>query len=295
MTRRERQNLWWGLAFTAPWLVGLGVFTLYPVLASFYYSFCEYNVLTKPVFIGFGNYQDLVTDGIFWRALYNTFYYASLSLPLGTVLAVALAMLLNSGVRGMTLYRTIFFIPSLVPMIAMAILWMWIFNPEFGILNYILQFAGLKGPNWLGNALWTKPAFVFMSFWSVGNAVVIYLAALQEVPVSLYESADIDGASWHHKVRHITIPMISPVIFFNFIMGLIGSLQVFAIPYVMTGGTGQPVRSALFYAMYLYDTAFRYLKMGYACAMAVILFLIILALTAWFMKVSKKHVHYMGS
>ncbi len=292
MTKRERHNLGMGLLFVSPWIIGLSLFTLYPVLASFYYSFCEYNVLTRPVFIGFGNYLDLFTDDIFWLTLYNTFYFAALSLPIGTVMAVGLAMLLNTGVRGMTVYRLIYYLPSLVPMVASSILWIWIFNADFGILNYILHLFGIQGPNWLGSTIWSKPAIIFMGFWGCGNAVVIYLASLQEVPASLYESADIDGASWYHKIWHVTLPMISPIIFFNFIMGLIGSLQIFGTAYIMTGGG--PLRSTLFYAMYLYDNAFRYLKMGYACAMAVILFFIILALTFWFMKISKKHVHYMG-
>jgi len=296
MTKLEKKNLMVGLAFTAPWIVGFTVFLLYPILSSFYYSFTEYSVLQKPVFIGLGNYQDLLSDEVFWKSLWNTLFYAALALPLGTALALGLAILLNSGIRGLTVYRTIFFIPSLVPMISMAILWLWIFNPEFGVLNLALHALRLPGPDWLGNPLWTKPAFVLMSLWTVGNAVVIYIAALQEVPVSLYEAAELDGANAWQKIRHVTLPSISPVIFFNAVMGLIASLQIFAIPYVMTfPNPGNPARSALFYTMNLYDNAFRYLRMGYACAMAVILFALILALTWILFRATKKHIHYRGS
>jgi multiple sugar transport system permease protein len=292
LTKLQKHNLFMGLLFVSPWILGIAVLTLYPVLASFYYSLCEYNVLTKPVFIGLGNYVDLLTDEVFWQTLYNTLYTASLFLPISTVLAIGLALLLNTGIRGMTVYRIIFFVPSLVPMVAMCILWIWIFNPEYGILNYLLHLVGVKGPNWLGNPTWSKPAIILMGFWGVGNAVVIYLASLQEVPRSLYESADIDGCRWYHKVWHVTLPMISPIIFFNFIMGIIGTLQIFGTAYILTGGG--PMRSSLFYAMYIYDNAFRYLKMGYACAMAVILFFLILGLTYLFMRATKKHVHYLG-
>jgi multiple sugar transport system permease protein len=198
-------------------------------------------------------------------------------------------------VKGLAFYRSLFFLPSIIPMISMAILWLWIFNPRYGLLNYTLSLLGLPGPSWLQDPVWTKPAFILMGVWTLGNAVVIYLAALQDVPVSLYEAADIDGARWYHKILHVTLPMISPAIFFNVIMGLINAFQVFAVPYVMTFPyPGQPARSALFYTMYLYDTAFRYLRMGYACAMAVVLFFLILGLTWLILRLSKSRVHYRG-
>lgn len=295
MTKREKQNILIGLAFTGPWIIGFAAFTLYPILTSFAYSFTEYSVLAKPVFVGLGNYQDLLTDEVFWKSLWNTLFYAGLALPLGSALALVLALLLNTGVKGLGFYRTAFFIPSLVPMIALAILWLWIFNPEFGVLNYALKCVGISAPDWLGSPHWTKPAFVLMSLWGVGNAVVIYLAALQEVPTSLFEAAELDGANAWQKIRHVTLPTISPVIFFNVVMGLINCLQIFAIPYVMTfPNPGNPSRSALFYTMYLYDNAFRYLRMGYACAMAMILFGIILTLTWLLFRITRKYVHYRG-
>jgi len=327
MSRSSWRETRAALLFISPWLVGLFGLLLYPILASFYYSLCEYSVLEPAQYIGLGNYADLFTDEVFWKALGNTFYYACLALPLGLVMAIAVALLLNTGVRGMTVYRTIFFLPSLMPTVALAILWLWIFNGDYGVLNYAVssstgwiagQVGGLghamathgmgllgnaimaaaqhvkaQGPPWLTDPSWSKLAFVVLSLWGVGHAVVIYLAGLQDVPVHLYEAADLDGASWWQKVRHVTLPTISPVIQFNLILGIIGSFQFFAAPYVMAPN-GQPARSAYFFAMMLYDNAFPYLKMGYASAMAWVLFVIIMMCTMAALKLSSRHVHYEG-
>lgn len=293
MTRAERQKLRLGLTFISPWIIGFLAFTLYPVGASIYFSFCDYDVLQKPVWVGTLNYRDMLTDSVFWKSLYNTLYYASLSLPLGLISALLVAVLLNQPVRGRSLFRTIFFLPSLVPMVAGAILWWWLLNGNFGLINHVLGLVGISGPQWLADENWTKPSLVLMSVWGIGNTVVIYLAALQDVPRALYESAEIDGATPWAKLWHITVPMISPVIYFNLIMGIIGSLQVFAQPYIMLGGGG-PNRSALFYAVYLFQNAFEYRQMGYACAMAWVLFLLILTLTLVATRLSRKHVHYGG-
>jgi len=293
MTRIERRNLFLGLAFISPWIVGLLVFTLYPVGASLFFSFCDYDVLQKPVWVGALNYRDMFTDEVFWKSLYNTLYFAAFALPLGLVASILTAVLLNRAVAGRSVLRTIYFLPSLVPVVAGAVLWWWILNGRFGLLNHALRIVGIDGPQWLADENWTKPSLVLMSLWGIGNSVVIYLAALQDVPRSLYESADIDGASAWTKLRHITLPLISPVIYFNLIMGIIGSLQVFAQPYVMLGGGG-PNRSALFYAVYLFQNAFQYRQMGYACAMAWILFLIILFLTWLATHTSRKHIYYAG-
>jgi len=289
----SRRETWAGLAFVSPWIIGLGVFLLYPILASFYYSFCDYSVFYKPHFIGAANYIDLAGDEVFWKSLLNTLFFAALSVPLGLLLALGLAILLNSGVWGLTVYRTIFFLPALVPMVALAVLWLWIFNGEYGVLNTALSGLGLPSPGWLTDPAWSKPALVLLSMWGVGYAMAIFLAGLQDVPVHLYEAADLDGATWWHKIRHVTLPMVSPVILFNGIMGIIGSLQFFAIPYIMTPN-GQPARSAYFYAMYLYDNAFAYIKMGYASAMAWILFLVIFALTLLSLRLASRYVHYEG-
>ncbi len=282
------------LLFVGPWIVGFGVFLFYPLVASIYYSFCDYSVLRSPVWIGMQNYADLVRDDVFWTSLKNTLIYAMMALPLGMLVAISLAMLLNAKVKGLAVYRTIFFLPSLVPTIPLAVLWLWVFNGEHGILNYVLQLLHLPTPNWLGDPAWSKPALALLAIWGAGNSMVIYLAGLQDVPVDLYEAADLDGAGWWSKTRNVTLPMLSPVILFNLIMGIIGALQVFAEPYVMFPG-GSPARSTYFYTMYLFDNAFRYHKMGYACAMGWIMFVIILLLTMLALRLSERHVYYQGS
>lgn len=292
MRLSDRHKLIAGLMFVSPWLIGLSVFILLPSLMALYYSLCDYSVLKDPVFIGIGNYQDLATDPVFWQSVWNTVFYAAFALPLGTVLSLALALMLNQEIMGRTILRTIFFLPSLVPLVALAILWQWMFNGRFGVVNYGLSYVGIDGPNWLNDTFWSKPALVVTSLWGVGHAVVIYLAGLQDVPRTLYEAARIDGASWWQQTASVTLPMITPVIYFNLIMGCIVVLQIFAVPYVMTGGG--PARSTLFYTMYLYDQAFVYLNMGYACAMALVLFLMIAALTATAHHFSIRFVHYGG-
>lgn len=293
MTRGEWRTVGVGLLFVSPWIVGFLAFTLYPVFASIYYSFCDYDVLSKPVWIGALNYRDMFTDAVFWKSLFNTLYFTFFSLPLGLLLAFAVAVLLNNQVKLRPVFRTCFFLPSLVPLVAVAMLWLWIFNGSFGLLNYALGLLGVEGPNWLSDEQWTKPALVLTTLWGVGGSMVIYLAALQDVPRDLYESADIDGANAWHRIVHITFPMVSPVIYFNLVMGIIGSLQVFAGPYIMFGGSG-PNRSALFYATYIYENAFSYNQMGYACAMAWVLFVIILVLTWIATKATRKHIYYGG-
>ncbi len=295
MTRGERHKLLLGLMFIGPWIVGFLGFTLYPVCASIFYSFCDYDVLTKPVWVGALNYRDMFTDAIFWKSLYNTLFFAALALPLGLVASLTVAILLNQSVKGRSVFRAVYFLPSLVPLVAGAMIWLWILNGNFGLLNHGLKLIGIANPpQWLTDPNWTKPAVVLMAVWGVGHSMVIYLAALQDVPRSLYESADLDGASARAKLRHVTLPMISPVIYFNLIMGIIGSLQVFVRPYVMLGRTGGPNRSALFYAIYLFQNAFEYRQMGYACAMAWVLFLIILLLTWVATRSTRRLIYYAG-
>jgi multiple sugar transport system permease protein len=298
MTAGERRNIRTGLLFVSPWLIGFSIFIALPILSSMWYSLCDYSVLRPPVYIGARNYIDLAHDPLFRQSLYNTVFFAALFLPLATVTGIALALLLNTGVRGMPFYRTIFFLPSLTPTVALAIIWRWVLNGEYGVLNHFLNVLlhplGLDAPNWLGSATWAKPALVMMSLWTVGHAMVIYLAGLQDVPAQLYEAGDIDGASWFAKLWHITIPLLSPVIFFNVIVGLINTLQVFTLPYVVTDGEGGPARATTFFAIYLYNLAFRYLRMGYASAMAWIMFLIILALTLAILRIAEDRVYYAG-
>ncbi len=295
--KASRREAITGYIFASPWLIGFCVFLLYPLLASLYYSFCDYSVLRPPIFIGPSNYVGLFKDEVFRITLWNTGFYAVLSLLFGLCFTLSLALLLNAKVKGMTIYRTLFYVPSLVPAVSLAVLWLWVFNGEHGILNQVLKvplsWVHLTPPNWLGDPLWSKPALILMSVWGAGNTVVIYLAGLQDVPQPLYEAAELDGATWWQKTRNVTIPMLSPVIFFNFIMGIIGSIQVFTVPYVMFP-QGSPSRSTYFLTMYLFDNAFIYHKMGYACAMGWIMFVIILALTWLARTVSERHVYYEG-
>ena len=294
MTRRERQDLFWGLLFVSPWVIGLAVFILIPALMALYYSFTDFNVLNVPVFIGFSNYQELAFDSVFWQALWNTVVYAALALPLGTILSLLLAIMLNAKVMGLSIFRTIYFLPSLVPLVASAVLFQWILNSQYGVINVVLGWFGIQGPNWLGDANWSKIALVITTIWGTGNAVVIYLAGLQDIPKSLYECADIEGANWYQKILNVTLPMLSPVIYFNLMMGCIFVMQEFVRPFIMFSPEGSPARSTLLYTMYLFSQAFNHLNMGYACAMGVILFLII-ALFTWLVhSFTHQHIYYGG-
>lgn len=282
-----------GYAFISPWLIGFLVFTLLPIVLSLYYSFCDYSLLQPPVFRGLENYRQLATDPLFWQAMRNTFYYAALAVPLGLVTALCAAMLLNANIRGQAVYRAIVFLPSIVPAVAAAMLWLWLFNPKLGLVNLALATLGIDNlPGWLGSKDWAMPALVFISLWGVGNTVVIYLAGLQDVPIELYEAADLDGASALRMVWHVTLPTISPVIFFNTVMAIIGTMQVFVLPYIMT--KGGPARATYFFTYYLYDNAFVYLKMGYASALAWVQLLIILGLTGLAFWSGKRLVHHQG-
>jgi len=381
-----------GYAFILPWLVALALFIGYPFIAGFYFSFCDFPPLKSPAFIGLDNYAELAHDAKFQRSLGVTLVYAAVAIPLGVVLAITLAMFLNARIRGQSFYRVIFYIPHLVPTVVVAILWLWIFNPEFGLLNIVLaglmnaadrcaafyfnlkaamrghnfltaasgalavsaalgaaalalmarkafrerpsarrclmsiavatlgvaaaaglyallhwlmpvDIKTLHSPGWLadGNPLpsalpfapsWALWALIVMSMWGVGQMAVIYLAKLQDVPVELYEASDIDGANWLQKTWQITVPMSSPVILFNVVMSIIGTFQVFAEPYIMTGGG--PEDKTRFAAMFIYDQAFQYQRLGYASAVAWVLFLMIVALTILAFRISQKRVYYAG-
>src|ERR1700733_1242477 len=291
--KRETEQFGKGMAFLSPWLVGFLVFTLVPVGLSFYYSLCKFNMLQPPKFIGLKNYIDLMHDKVFWLATENTFYYAIMALPAGLLVSLGIAILLNVQIPGQSIWRTIIFMPSLVPIVASAMLWMWLLNPRLGLINLMLEKMGIPGPPWLSSIHWVMPSLAIMSLWGVGNAVVIYLAGLQDVPRELYEAAELDGAGVVGRILHVTLPILSPVIFFNLIMAVIGTLQVFEVPYIMTNGG--PAHATYFLSMYLYDNAFIYLNMGYAGAMAWILLLIVLTLTGIAFWSSKRWVHYQGN
>jgi multiple sugar transport system permease protein len=292
MTSQNRKNLLKGLAFTSPWIVGFLVFTAIPIALSLYYSFCDYS-LTKPsrgpLWIGLDNYTQMIHDPVFWKSLGNTLYYASMALPAGMLVSLGLALMLNTNIRGQAIYRTVIFLPSLVPTIASAMIWLWLFNPGEGLLNYLLQTAHIPTPDWLGERL-AMASLAMMSVWSVGNTVIIYLAGLQDVPRELLEAAEIDGASPLRRLISVTLPVLTPVIFFNLIMAIIGTFSILTIPYIMT--QGGPNKSTYFYTMFNYDEAFRYLHMGYAAALAWVQLAITLALTGIAFWSAKKWVHY---
>jgi multiple sugar transport system permease protein len=282
-----------GYAFIAPWVIGFLVFTLTPVVLSLYYSLCDYSLLQPPVFRGLENYRLLLHDKIFFKALINTLYYAAFAVPLGLVVALSVALLLNVNIAGRSIYRTIVFLPSLVPTVAAAMIWLWLLNGKLGLVNLALATIGVRNPpNWLSDQNWAMPSLILMSVWGIGNTIVIYLAGLQDIPGELYEAAELDGAGAWNKTWHVTLPTLSPVIFFNVIMALIGVMQIFILPYIMT--QGGPDRATYFFTYYLYDNAFVYLKMGYASAMAWIQLLIVLALTGVAFWSSKHWVHHQG-
>lgn len=282
-----------GYAFISPWLLGFLAFTVYPFLSSAYLSFTRYDIVTKPVWVGAANYRTLLTgDPLFWKSLSVTFEFALIAVPLGVVCGVTLALLLNLNLRGMGVYRTIFFLPSILPTVATSVVFLWLFNPEIGLINRLLRTLGVTGPEWLQSPTWSLPSLVLLSLWAVGGSMVIYLAGLKDIPTHLYEAATIDGASSWQRLRHITLPMLTPVIFFNLVMGLIGVFQYFTEAYIMT--QGGPEDSTHFYALYLFERAWRYLDMGYASAMAWVLFLIIMVVTGTLFLTQKRWVHYEG-
>ncbi len=294
LSPQQRRSILVGLSFISPWIIGFLAFQVYPLFASLYYSFTFFPILGTPRFIGLANYENLLADPRFLTSLGNTAYYALFAVPLGIIVGILLALLLNTKTRARPVFRTIFYLPSILPVVATAIVWQWMFNPRAGIINYLLNAIGINGPGWLGSPEWAKPALIIMSLWGVGSAVLIYLAALQDVPRELVEAAQLDGAGRVQQFWNVTIPMISPVILFNLITGLIGASQYFTQAYVMTGGSGRPADSTLMMSIYLWQTAFNYFKIGYASAQAWVLFVIILVLTLLFFRLSGRFVYYSG-
>lgn len=292
-SRANRRNLRNGLLFTAPGIIGLLWFFAYPIAASFFYSFTSYDGLHRMSWVGITNYTNLLSDNVFWTSLYNTAYFVLFSVPLNLLVAFIMALLLNQRwIRGLAFFRTIFFIPSIVPLIASSVLFLWIFNPQYGLINTLLSYVGITGPGWLNDPAWAKPALIIMGLWSVGGWMVIFLAGLQNVPVEQYEAAQLDGASAWQRLVHITLPFMSPYFLFNAINGLILSFQYFLQPFVMT--QGGPAESTTMYAVYLYQNAFQFYRMGYASAMGWILFIIIAIFTYILFKSSARRVYYGG-
>lgn len=293
MSATQWRSLVLGLLFISPWLVGFLALNLYPFIASLYYSLTQYSIIAQPVWIGLANYQTLFTqDPEFWTSLGNTLYYTVLSVGLGTILAIGMAMLLNMKVRFISVYRTIFYLPSITPIVASSIVWIFLFNPQYGLIDTILQYFNVPTIGWLSDPAWAKPALVIMSLWGIGGAMVIYLASLQDVPQDLLEAASLDGANKMRQFWHVTLPAISPVILFNLITGLIGAFQYFTQAFVMTNGG--PADATLFYSLQIYRQAFQFFKMGYASAMAWILFVIVMAATLVIFRTSARWVYYGG-
>lgn len=283
------ENRWFYL-FISPWIIGFLIFTAGPMVASIGISFARWELLLPPEFIGTANWTSMFKDALFWQSLKVTAIYTVFNVPVSLVASFALALLMNTRVRGITIFRTFFYLPSLVSGVAVAMLWMWILNPSFGLANFFLHLVGIKGPGWIFSQTWVLPSFILMNLWGVGGGMVIYLSGLQGVPTELYESAEIDGADWWNKLVSITIPMISPIILFNLIIGIINSFQVFTQAYVMT--KGGPGNASLFYVLYLYRNAFQYFQMGYASALAWVLFAVIGFFTFLVFRTSRDRVFY---
>lgn len=293
MSRMEMKENVWGYIFILPWIIGFLWFFLGPFVSAIYLSFTRYTLVKAPIWVGFKNYIKLFTDdALFPKALVVTFKYAAMSVPLSLISSLMIAVLLNQKIKAMPLFRTIYYLPAVLPALSVWLLWAWLFDPTFGLFNSMLSTIGIKGPNWLGSTSWVLPSIVLMGLWGIGRSTIIYLAALQGVPQELYDAVEVDGASVLRRFWSITLPMISPAIFFNLIMGVIGTFQVFGAAYTMTGGG--PNNASLFYQLYLYRKAFEDFRMGYASSLAWIIFFIILFFTLLILKGSPMWVYYEG-
>ena len=302
LTRGEWRSLWLGLAFISPWLVGFLALTLYPAIASLYYSFTDFKILQPPRWIGLDNYIALFKDPVFWKSLNNTLYLVVIGVPLSVLVALGIALLLNvKNIPGIGVFRTIFYLPVIIPAASASVLWIWLLNPPYGLVNQLLGFIGIHGPGWFYDPNWAKPGIVTLIVWTAGDVVLIYVGALQGVSRSLYEAAEVDGAGPWTRLRHITIPMISPAILFNLITGGIAAFQSFTQAFTVSEGIGTngaavggTQNSLLFYGLNLYNNAFRYFHMGYASALAWLLLVAILLATFVLLRISRDRVYYEG-
>jgi multiple sugar transport system permease protein len=290
LSKREARTAY---LLIGPWILGFIVFTLGPMLASLIFSFSNYSIVSSPKLIGLANFIEIFFgDYRFWLSLRVTLTYAIFAIPMGLIIGLLLALLLNTKVPGISIWRTLFYTPSVVSGVAVAILWLYLFNPQYGLINWMLGLIGIKGPGWLASPDWALWALIIMSLWGVGGGMIIYLAGLQGIPTQLYEAAEVDGASKIRQFFSITLPLITPVLFYNLVIGIISTFQIFTSVYVMTDGG--PVERTLFYNLYLYNNAFRYQRMGYASALAWILFVIVLVLTLLVFRSSAMWVYYEG-
>jgi multiple sugar transport system permease protein len=290
---RKRTRMLQFYVLASPAILGLLLFSIGPIIASFVISFTDWDILSKPAFVGFDNYSELLfQDELFRKSLWNSLYYTLFGVPLGVIGGLLVALLLNMKVKGMPIYRTLFYLPAVVPAVASAVLWIWVFDPDLGILNGLLRGIGIDNPPlWLASTEWAMPALILMSLWGLGAGMIIYLAGLQGIPEYLYEAAKMDGAGRWHLFWHVTVPHMSPIIFFNLIMGIIGSLQGgFTQAYIMT--EGGPANATMFYTYYIFRKAFEEFQMGYSSALAWVLFVVILGITIVTFKYAAKKVYY---
>lgn len=289
--RRVKWGRWLGYLFIAPWLLSFLMFDALPILSGFYHSFTNWNAIGEADFVGWANYGEALTrDPLFWKSVWNTLYFIGASVPLGILVAFLLALMLNAKIRGQGTYRTIFYLPSVVPTVAAVIVWVFIFETRRGILNWALDLVGLPAVRWLSNPDAAMPALIIMSLWGFGATMIIFLAGLQGIPEELYEAAEVDGANLVQRLWKITVPLMTPTIFFTLIMNLVTAFQAFANAFIMTGGG--PNNATLLYMLHLYDSAFRYFRMGYASAMAVLLFVVVFGITLFVYRTSDRWVYY---
>ena len=294
MQKKNLKSLILGLLFISPWLIGFIVFTVYPIVASFYYSFTDFSITTKPKFIGFGNFSRMFSDELFWKSLINTLVYVIGLVPLGLFIALGIALLLNKKyLRGIPFFRAAIYLPSIVPAFAFSAVVTLFFHPYLGFVNTILSWFGINGPLWLSSEVWAKPTIIIAAQWGVGGAILIFSAALKDIPKELYEAALIDGATKLTMFRKITLPLITPTIFYYLVTSTIGNMQIFDLPMLLTGGG--PANASLSLGIYIYKHAFTYTNMGYASALAWVLFGFILVLTLLYFAFSKKWVFYLGN
>ncbi len=289
MTREENRAGW---LFVLPWVIGFVAFTGGPILAALAISFTSWDIVNSPEWVGLENYRRLLDDPQAHQALKVTTVYAAVSVPLQTALAFVLAVLLNNPIRGIGIYRTIFYLPTIVPVVAVAVIWRWVLSPQYGIFNYLLSLVGVEGPSWLASTSWALPALILMSLFQLGGALIIFLAGLQGVPQDLYEAAMVDGAGWLRKHWNVTLPMMTPYVLFQIVIGLVAALQVFVQPYLMT--EGGPQDATLFFLLYVYRNAFEFFSMGYASALTWVLFVYVVALTLLILRSARIWVYYEG-
>lgn len=296
VSRRRLRHIIEGYAYLMPWIIGYTVFVAGPVITSFILSFYKFHVLDEPVFIGLKNYTDAFAgDRLFWASLGRTFYYAIVTVPLGIVGSLAVALLLNTRVKGTSFFRTLFFLPSLIPIVASTVLWVWLLQPDWGMINNVIYvLTGQSGPRWFQSPEWAMPGLISLALWTSigGTRMIIFLAGLQGVPAELHDAAAIDGAGPWGRFWNVTVPLITPTIFFNLVLGIIGALQVFTSAFIATDGG--PAYATWFFALHIYHNAFTYFKMGYASALAWIFMIIILTLTLIQFRTASRWVYYAG-